>query len=672
MRAANEMGKRTVAVFAEEDKLSLHRFKADEAYRIGEGLGPVAAYLSIPEIIRVAKMCGADAIHPGYGLLSREPGLRRRLHGRRDNLHRAEGRDHADARRQGERAEGGDRGRGAGDPGDRGLARRHGRGAADGRRRRLSVHAQGELGRRRPGDAADHRSRGARGQGARGPARGAERLRQRRGLPREDDPQRPPRRGADPRRQVRGDLSPLGARLLGAAPKPEGRGAGTGALSDPGAARGALRARPEDRPGGRLRVRRHDRVPDGPRHRRLLLHRGQPARAGRAYRDRGGHRHRHRARPDNDRRGLDARRGHRQGGPVRDHAQRPRHPVPDHHRGPAEQLHPRLRPDHRLPRRHRPRHPARRRHRLLGRGDHAILRLALGEGHRLGADAGDGDQAPRPGAQGVPHPRRLDQHRVRREPAEASDVSRRHLHHQVHRHDPRAPAFQRAARPGDQDPDLRRRRHRQRPPGDRRTAEAAGRGAAAAAAGGADRGAAGRDAAAPRREGAEGGRRLDAGRGAAARHRHHDARQPPEPARHPDALLRHDPGGAGLRPHAAAAPQRRMLGRRHLRRGLSLPAGVPVAAAARPARGDAEPDDPDAAQGLERRRLHQLSRQRGADLRRAGGEVGGRRVPGVRPAELGREHARGARRGHRTRASSARRRSATPATSPIRRARSTT
>jgi pyruvate carboxylase len=73
MRAANEMGKRTVAVYAEEDKLSLHRFKADEAYRIGEGLSPVGAYLSIPEIIRVAKMSGADAIHPGYGLLSENP-----------------------------------------------------------------------------------------------------------------------------------------------------------------------------------------------------------------------------------------------------------------------------------------------------------------------------------------------------------------------------------------------------------------------------------------------------------------------------------------------------------------------------------------------------------------------------------------------------------------------
>ncbi|WP_062762651.1 pyruvate carboxylase [Falsirhodobacter sp. alg1] len=73
MRAANEMGKKTVAVYAEEDKLSLHRFKSDEAYLIGEGLSPVGAYLSIPEIIRVATMAGADAIHPGYGLLSENP-----------------------------------------------------------------------------------------------------------------------------------------------------------------------------------------------------------------------------------------------------------------------------------------------------------------------------------------------------------------------------------------------------------------------------------------------------------------------------------------------------------------------------------------------------------------------------------------------------------------------
>jgi len=73
MRAATELGKRTVAIYAEEDKLALHRFKADEAYKVGEGLGPVAAYLAIDEVIRVARHAGADAIHPGYGLLSENP-----------------------------------------------------------------------------------------------------------------------------------------------------------------------------------------------------------------------------------------------------------------------------------------------------------------------------------------------------------------------------------------------------------------------------------------------------------------------------------------------------------------------------------------------------------------------------------------------------------------------
>jgi len=75
MRAATELGKQTVAVYAEEDKLSLHRFKADEAYLIGEGLGPVGAYLSIDEMIRVALETGCDALHPGYGLLSENPAL---------------------------------------------------------------------------------------------------------------------------------------------------------------------------------------------------------------------------------------------------------------------------------------------------------------------------------------------------------------------------------------------------------------------------------------------------------------------------------------------------------------------------------------------------------------------------------------------------------------------
>ncbi len=72
-RAANELNLKTVAVFANEDRLALHRFKADESYLIGEGLGPVEAYLQIGEYIRIAKLSGADAIHPGYGLLSESP-----------------------------------------------------------------------------------------------------------------------------------------------------------------------------------------------------------------------------------------------------------------------------------------------------------------------------------------------------------------------------------------------------------------------------------------------------------------------------------------------------------------------------------------------------------------------------------------------------------------------
>ena len=72
-RAATELGIRTVAIYAEEDKLSLHRFKADEAYHLGEGLGPIAAYLDGPRIIEIAKAAGVDAIHPGYGFLSENP-----------------------------------------------------------------------------------------------------------------------------------------------------------------------------------------------------------------------------------------------------------------------------------------------------------------------------------------------------------------------------------------------------------------------------------------------------------------------------------------------------------------------------------------------------------------------------------------------------------------------
>ena len=74
-RAAFELGARTVAVFPYEDRNSLHRLKADEAYQIGTVGHPVRAYLDVAEIIRVAKDCGADAIYPGYGFLSENPEL---------------------------------------------------------------------------------------------------------------------------------------------------------------------------------------------------------------------------------------------------------------------------------------------------------------------------------------------------------------------------------------------------------------------------------------------------------------------------------------------------------------------------------------------------------------------------------------------------------------------
>ena len=70
LRAATELGLHTATIYSNEDRLSLHRFKADEAYEVGDGKGPVAAYLDIDGIVALAKDCNIDAIHPGYGFLS--------------------------------------------------------------------------------------------------------------------------------------------------------------------------------------------------------------------------------------------------------------------------------------------------------------------------------------------------------------------------------------------------------------------------------------------------------------------------------------------------------------------------------------------------------------------------------------------------------------------------
>src|SRR4051794_5199012 len=77
LRAANELKLKTVAVFSQEDRLSLHRFKADEAYLIGQGKGPVQAYLDVDAVVALAVEKEVDAMHPGYGFLSENPALPR-------------------------------------------------------------------------------------------------------------------------------------------------------------------------------------------------------------------------------------------------------------------------------------------------------------------------------------------------------------------------------------------------------------------------------------------------------------------------------------------------------------------------------------------------------------------------------------------------------------------
>ncbi|MCE9528429.1 MAG: pyruvate carboxylase, partial [Planctomycetales bacterium] len=74
-RSAHELGIRTVAIYAYEDRYALHRFKADEAYLVGQPGEPIKSYLNIPSIITLAKQHGVDGIHPGYGFMSENPDL---------------------------------------------------------------------------------------------------------------------------------------------------------------------------------------------------------------------------------------------------------------------------------------------------------------------------------------------------------------------------------------------------------------------------------------------------------------------------------------------------------------------------------------------------------------------------------------------------------------------
>ena len=268
------MGVRTVAVYSDADASALHVAMADEAVHIGAS--PVGeSYLRGDKIIAAALATGAEAIHPGYGFLSENPDFVDQVTAAGlvfigpsaavDPRHGAEGRGQA-ADGKGRRASGARlswRGAGAG-------AARH-----QGARDRLSRADQGARRRRRQGHAPGRASRRFRRSAVGRAARGQGRLRRRPRAGRKICRQAAPHRGAGVRRQFRQRRASLRARLLGAAPPPEGDRGSARPRHDGGNARGDDRCGGEGRQGDRLFRRRHDRV-----HRRCLARAEGPTASG--------------------------------------------------------------------------------------------------------------------------------------------------------------------------------------------------------------------------------------------------------------------------------------------------------------------------------------------------------------------------------------------------------
>ena len=223
-RACKEMGIATVAVHSEADASAMHVRLADESVCIGPA--PAAkSYLNIPAIIAACEITGAQAVHPGYGFLSRERPLRRDRRGARLHLHRAEARAHPDDGRQ-DRRQGGRE-----DRRHPGRARLGGR--ARHRRPRPSrrpsaigfpVLIKAAAGGGGRGMKVARTPRGAAGGARHRAGRGEGRVRRRRGLPGALPGDAAPHRGAGDRRRLRRGLPPRRARLLAAAPPPEGDG----------------------------------------------------------------------------------------------------------------------------------------------------------------------------------------------------------------------------------------------------------------------------------------------------------------------------------------------------------------------------------------------------------------------------------------------------------------
>ena len=316
-----------------------------------------------------------------------------------------------------------------------------------------------------------------------------------------------------------------------------------------------------------------------------------------------------------------------------------RDPVPDHDRGPDQQLHARLRPDHPLSVVRRAGAAARRRLDHLGGDHHAVLRLAPGEGLGLrpavrGRGFEDGTGAP-----GIPDSGGQNQHPVPLERDHQPRVPVGALHDPVHRLDARAVPVRGPSRPGDEALGVHGRRGGQRLPGHE----------ARPVSGAPDRAAdpplqprradPRRLPAAVQGDGPRGVLEVGARPEAAAGDRHHVPRRPPVAVGHPAADPRHAPGRRGLRAPAAPTCSRSRCGagRRSTRRCGS----------SRKTRGSGWLPSASSIpnilfqmlfRGLERRRLHELPGQRRDRVRQGVDRRRHRPVPGLRLAELGPQH----------------------------------
>ena len=373
-RSAHELGIRTVAIYSHEDRFAMHRLKADEAYQVGKAGEPIRSYLNIPAIVALAREKGVDAIHPGYGFLSENAEFARACEaagiifvGPRPEMLDMLG-DKVAARKIAAEA-------GvpilAGSPEPvmpgaeaRALAEALGYPVivkasmgGGGRGMRVVESAEGL------DDALDQARREA------GPRSAARRL------PGEVHPQGQAHRGPAPRRPPRQPRPPVRARLLGPAAAPEGRRDRPGPEPRPRGPRGAS-ATPPSRSAGRSAT-----TTPGPSSSWWTPTPGQFFFIEVNPRIQVEHTVTEMVT------GVDLVKSQiliAQGSPLSDpEINLPdqdvgpdpglRLPVPDHHRGPREQVHARLRPDHPLPIRRRPRHPPRRRPGDHRRDHHAVL-----------------------------------------------------------------------------------------------------------------------------------------------------------------------------------------------------------------------------------------------------------------------------------------------------------